>query len=347
MGFARSTALGVSLVLCLFAAGCGSDDDSGSSADGAGSTSGAETTDKGVIGFSPPIASAEFFQGVEYGLKEAAKQLGYSVKTLDANLSPDKQVSDLGTFVSLKPAAVVSWTLNPDAAEGAYQRLKSADIPVVGMGSESPSFATTVWVATSPPEGCDAMREEAEYIAERIPGGEVLIVGGPPVPTLELQVKCMVDEAKAAGLVVADKQDNVKNTAAAAQSIVQDMLTANPDARAVWTFNDDSAAGAAAVLASGGKDAWNEETKEGIIVAGNGGNPATIAAIKAGKMTLTMDSDTVQLGVRSAQLAAAVAEGKPVPDRLVIPTKVWDKSNVDTYVQPTKREVELTPLPDE
>jgi ribose transport system substrate-binding protein len=345
MRLVRFAILPVVLVAALFVAACGGSDNSGSGSSSTQASSNAAPANKGVIAFSVPIASAEFFQGVSYGFEGAAKQLGYSTKILDANLSPDKQVSDLNTFTTQKPKAVVSWTLNPKAAEGAYQQLKTAGVPVLGMGSGSPSFKSSVWVATSPPSGCDSMRTEAQYIAKRVPGAKVLIVGGPPVPTLQAQVACMLKEAKAAGLVVAQKQDNVKNTATAAQSIVQDMLTTHPDARAVWTFNDDSAAGAAAVLASSGKQAWNEDTKKGIIIAGNGGNPATISAIKAGKMTLTMDSDTVLLGIRAAQMAAAAAQGKPLPKQVIIPTKIWDKSNVNTYVLPDKRPIRLTPLP--
>jgi ABC-type sugar transport system substrate-binding protein len=53
----------------------------------------------------------------------------------------------------------------------------------------------------------------------------------------------------------------------------------------------------------------------------------------------------VLLGIRAAQMAAAAAQGKPLPKQVIIPTKIWDKSNVNTYVLPDKRPIRLTPLP--
>jgi ABC-type sugar transport system substrate-binding protein len=61
-----------------------------------------------VIGWSVPIAANDYFRSVIYGQKEAAKQLGYRIRPYDANLSPDKQVSDLDLMTNAKVSGIVS-----------------------------------------------------------------------------------------------------------------------------------------------------------------------------------------------------------------------------------------------
>ena len=60
----------------------------------------------GQLGESSPIASNPNQQAITYGQQQAAKHYGWTVKTLDANLSADKQVSDLMIVFS------AAWVLN-------------------------------------------------------------------------------------------------------------------------------------------------------------------------------------------------------------------------------------------
>ena len=53
------------------------------------------------LGESSPVLSNPNQQAIAHGEDLAAKLEGWSVKHLDANLSPSKQVSDVDTFVNL------------------------------------------------------------------------------------------------------------------------------------------------------------------------------------------------------------------------------------------------------
>ena len=57
----------------------------------------------GQLGESSPIASNPNQQAITYGQQKAAKHYGWTVKTLDANLSADKQVSVVDTFIKQAP----------------------------------------------------------------------------------------------------------------------------------------------------------------------------------------------------------------------------------------------------
>ncbi len=84
-----------------------------------------------VIGDANPVASNPNQQAITKGEQQAAKAYGWSVKTLDANLSPDKQVSDVDAFISLKTKGIIIWTLDPGRGRRGVQAGDSkAGIPV-------------------------------------------------------------------------------------------------------------------------------------------------------------------------------------------------------------------------
>lgn len=298
-----------------------------------------------VVGESSPIASNPNQQAITFGQQQVAKQLGWKLKTLDANLSPDKQVADIDTFISLKVAGITSWTLDPGAADAVYQRAAKAGIPIVGFNSESKFIETVVKQETD--TACAPFKDAAAYIAKRIPGAKMFVIGGPPVPSIFLRVRCFTQAAKANGLKVVAKQDNVKDRAETAQPIVENMFTKHPDVQAIWTFNDPSALGAAAVVQSRGKKAWSGNTK-GIIIIGNNGSKEAIDAIKAGAMTVTYDSNSTEAGAAAIRaLAVHVKLGKPIsamPKTVVIKATRYDISNADKYVPPLKRKVKVGPI---
>ena len=298
------------------------------------------------LGESSPIASNPNQQAITRGQVLAAKAYGWTVKTLDANLSPDKQVSDVDTFINLKVAGLVTWTLDPGAAGAAYKRALTAGIPIVDFGS---TLNVTSSVFDARGYGCGQGKAAASYIAKRVPKGNVLVIGGPPVPAITNYTNCFVSAAKAAGLNVVGKQYNTKDTAATAQPIVQDLLTKNPDVNAIWCYNDPSCLGAGAVVRSAGKSIWVEGKQEGIVITGANGSADAAAAVKNGLVTGTWDPQPSDMGRIAVQvLAMHLKDKKPLsalPKVIVVPNKIWDASNISGYVDPLKRAVKITPIP--
>lgn len=351
---ARALALFIAVTgILLVAAGCGSSSSDSSSspaepASGGSSTSepGATTTDSEgsgpLIGESSPIESNPNLHALTYGAETAATDVGFSFRSLDANLSPNKQVSDLDTLNTLGAKGLITLTLDPGAADAAYKRAFEKEIPIVGYNSTSKYIQTNIAQETD--TTCKPGEDAASYIAERIPGAEVLVVGGPPVPSQRLRTSCFSKAAAAAGLDVVETEYNLEDTQTAAQPIVQNMLEAHPDAQAVFAYNDPSALGAGAVLKTLGKHAWSGE-EEGVIVIGINGTDEAAKAIESGIITATYDPNSPEAGAAAiAVLALHLKEGVPLgklPREIVIKTKRWDKENIGEYVSPLEREVTL------
>jgi ribose transport system substrate-binding protein len=299
-----------------------------------------------LIGESSPVASNPNQQAITYGEVQAAKQFGWKVKTLDANLSPDKQVSDIDTFISLKVAGIVTWTLDPGAAGAAYKRARDAGIPIADFGSQL-NVNSTVYDQRG--YKCTMGDRAANYIAQRIAkGSTVIVIGGPPVPSIINYTNCTVRALKKLGFKVS-KADNVKDTAATAQPIVQDLLTKNSDAAAIWCYNDPSCLGAGAVVRSSGKQVYMQGKQKGVVVVGANGSKDAADAIKQGVMTATFDPQPPEMGKIAVEaLAVHLKNGKPVsamPKLIVVPMTLWDASNIAKYVPPMQRKVVVGPIP--
>jgi ribose transport system substrate-binding protein len=301
-----------------------------------------------LIGESNPVESNPSQASISRGEHLAAKTFGWKVKTLDANLSSDKQVSDVDTLLTLRVAGIVTWTLDPGAVSAAYKRARAKGIPIVDFGSTGPLINTSIEPQFE--HDCRVAQRTAAYIAQRVgKNAQVLVIGGPPVPALTFYANCFVNAAKAAGLVVAAREDNVKDTAATAQPIVESLLTKYPDTAAIWAYNDPSALGAGAVVRAAGKQVWMEGKQKGIIIVGTNATTDAAAGIKAGAITGTYDLQSDVLGELAIEaLAVHLQDGKPMsamPKLIVVPMKFWDSSNISGYVDPLKRTIRVTAIP--
>jgi ribose transport system substrate-binding protein len=265
-----------------------------------GQASGAKSASGLRLGESSPVLSNPNQQAIAHGEDLAAKLEGWSVKHLDANLSPSKQVSDVDTFINLGVKGIVTWTLDPGTVAAAYKRALATNIPIVDFGSTA-NVTSTVYDERG--YGCSMGLKAARYISSRIPHAKVLVVGGPPVPSITNYTNCFIKAAKAQGLVVQEVQKNVNDTATTAQPIVQSMLTKYPDTQAIWCYNDPSALGAGAVVKSSGKTVWSG-SKKGIIVEGANGSNDAASGIKQGVITATWDPQADQMGLLSVELLA-------------------------------------------
>jgi ribose transport system substrate-binding protein len=299
-----------------------------------------------LIGESSPVASNPNQQAITYGQREAAKRLGWRFRSLDANLSPDKQVSDIDTLINLGAKGIITWTLDAGAAGAVHKRALQRKIPVVDFGS---THNVTTAVFDERAWGCSQGDKAAAYIQKRIRGAKVLVIGGPPVPSIVNYTNCFIKAAKRRGLKIQARQDNVKDTAQTAQPLVQNMLTKYPDTQAIWGYNDPSALGAGAVVRGSGKQVWVEGRQRGIIIMGANGSKDAADGVKAGVMSLTWDAQPSEMGrIAVKVLSLHLKDRVPIsrlPKVIVVPMIAWDAKNVGRYVEPMKRKVGLGPVP--
>lgn len=339
----RLTAAGAALVAAVALAACGSDDSSSTTS---GSTSGGSGGGGGdtTVAYISPVGAQIGQQQVNFGLEGAARIEGWNVRVLDANLSPDRQVSHVDTLINERVGAFASWTLDPGATAGAYTRAQEAGIPVIGVNSEGEGVTSTVWweVNTCEPDGPWA--RTAQYIADARPGGKVIVMGGPPALSITANVRCFRDAAEAAGLEILDQADNVRDAAAPAAQLAEDLLTKHGDVNAFWDYNDQTALGVSSAILNAGKRV-SDGRSEGIMVFGSNGDPDAIQAVE-GRLTGTWDTDSVASGWAVAQaMRTAMADPDGRPENLIVRSILWTPETVGDYVDPEQRDYSFDNIP--
>ena len=322
------------MMAALAIAACG-DDDNGS---------GGPAT---KVAYSNPVGAQPGQQDIVFGFEAGAKELGWTAKSIDANLSPDKQVADIATMLSQGQDGIASWTLDPGAAAGAYEQAKAAQVPVVGVNSEGTGIDATVWWEINLCGADSPIAKLTKYIADEKPGASVLEIGGPPVPSIQAYERCFAENAEANGLTIVATAHNTRDTAATAQPIVADLLTKHHGVDAIWAYNDASALGASAALIAAGETVY-DGSGDGVIVFGQNGDVEAITAIRDHRLTGTLDPNPVATGWALIKaLSGFVGEAKSdnPPKELVVKSYRWTLDNIDDYTPPRERHYTLDTVP--
>ncbi|MDW5596327.1 sugar ABC transporter substrate-binding protein [Conexibacter stalactiti] len=340
----RLTAAGAALVAAVALAACGSDD-SGSSTSGSTSSGSGGGGGDTTVAYISPVGAQIGQQQVNFGLEGAARIEGWNVRVLDANLSPDRQVSHVDTLINERVGAFASWTLDPGATAGAYTRAQEAGIPVIGVNSEGEGVTSTVWweVNTCEPDGPWA--RTAQFIADARPRAKVIVMGGPPAPSITANVRCFRDAAEAAGLEIIDQADNVRDAAAPAAQLAEDLLTKHGDVDVFWDYNDQTALGVSSAILNAGKRV-SDGRSDGIMVFGSNGDPDAIQAVREGRLTGTWDTDSVASGWAVAQaMRSAMADPEARQENLIVRSILWTPETVGDYVDPEQRDYSFDNIP--
>lgn len=292
-----------------------------------------------LIGNSDPIAANPGSQAIVHGAETAAAELGWEYRNLDSNLSADKQVTDLNTLLNLGASGLSSWLLNPGGAGAAIAGAQEQNVPVVLFNSPGTDANTDVITALY--ANCEGAQQVADFVAERIPGGDVVLIGPPAVPLIQQYMACLTDAAASAGLNVLDQRDNVDDNAAGAQPLVQDLLTKYPDLDGVLCYNDQSCLGASAALISSGKEIYSDGGSGGVVVGGTNGSAEAIDAIKAGRLTYSIDPNFDWHGAASIAVMEPVLSGDgqiaDMPGEVIIPFTIYTAENVGDWTDPVVR----------
>jgi ribose transport system substrate-binding protein len=314
---------------------------------GGGDSGGPSRGDATKVAYSNPVGAQPGQQDIVFGFEGGAKELGWTAESIDANLSPDKQVADIATMVTQGQEGIASWTLDPGAAAGAYGQAQAAGIPVIGVNSEGTGIDATVWWELNLCGTGSPIAELAKYIAEEKPGAKVLAIGGPPVPSIQAYERCFAENARKHGLTIVGTAHNTKDTAATAQPIAADLLTKHPDVDAIWAYNDASALGASAALTADGREVY-DGSGDGVIVFGQNGDADAITAIRERRLTGTVDPDPVATGWALIKALSGFVGADKVDDpprELVVESRTWTLDNVGDYTPPRERRYTLDTVP--
>lgn len=113
-------------------------------------------------------------------------------------------------------------------------------------------------------------------------------------------------------------------------SATQDLLTRHKDVNAIYGENEDMALGASQAVDQAGLKQW--DGNQGIVIIGADGLLSGMDAIRNGKLTASVDVNSVDNGIQMIDTAfQSIVLGNYVPKINNITTHLVTKDNVETY----------------
>ncbi len=214
-------AVSLCLLTSILLSGCGKSADS-TKADGAASAA----KDSLTLAVIPKSTGGEFWETVEVGANDAAKELGVSIKwegaLTETEIAEQKKIIE--NMINMGVDGIALAPLNPKAMQKDVENAAAAGIPVVIFDSAVDGNAHTSFVATDNPAGGGL---GAKYLAENIKGdGKKVVVLRfiQGTASTEDRARGFLDEAKKSGFEVATDAYIEDGTVAGAKKTATNVL---------------------------------------------------------------------------------------------------------------------------
>jgi len=286
----------------------------------------AHAADKKPIGVSVADQKSLFYVAAVDGMKDAAQRAGYDLKIASANNNSSQQINQVQDLLVQNIGALIFIPQDATSAATGVRAANKADVPVIGVDEkpEGGSGKLATYIAT---DSVKAARELCTWEFKQIGGkGNIAILRGVLGATAELQRSQGCAEAlkKFPDVkVVAEQSANWDETEAF--KAAQNILTANPDLKAIFGESDAMALGAA--------KAAKQANRTGLVFVGIDGFPTMFPAIKSGLVQGTMAQNPYKMGEMAVEDAIKLMDGKgkDIPAEQYMPTVLVTKANVGQH----------------
>jgi len=311
------------LILSLFIslgllAGCGSQKDAAGEA-----KKSADASKKVVVGVTLQNVSEEFIAMLKDAMVLRAKNYpDIDLIINDAESKPDKQASQMDSFISQKVNAIVIDPADADALVPSVEAAVKAGIPVITLSADVSKNVGQFWSGSSNEE---AGALQAEWVAKKLNGkGNVAILRG--------MTGAFAETGRFAGYKkVFDKYPDIKIVFDQSGSwqrdkgmaIMENWIQSGKQIDAVLAQNDAMALGAL-------KAVQDANLKGKILVTGIDAIKDALDSIKAGGLDATCFQDAIGQAFGAVDLAYKAGKGEKIGPN-VIPFEVVTKENADKY----------------
>jgi ribose transport system substrate-binding protein len=235
----------------------------------------------------------------------------------------DEQKAMVEQVLKDRPDAVIFIPVDDVAMVEPVKKLNDAHIPVVLVSNPLPgSFVTYVGA-----DDFEIGHREARYLFEHLGGkGKIVIIEGTQVaPTNRERVRGYQRAlAEFPGIeLLGSGVGNYQQPDA--RQAMEKLLTEHPQIDAVLSASDSMALG---VL-----EALKAANRTSIVISVNGILPA-VKQIETGAILATVDFNMFKIGCTATRAAVRYLKHEPLPDKIMLPAEVIDKTNYRPWLVP-------------
>lgn len=295
----------------LFLAGCGAATLEGENTAESGPVEEREASEL-VVGVSISTLNNPFFVSLDEGISDLASENGTEVKSVDAQNDTAKQTNDVDDLIQQGVDILLINPVDSSAITPAVESANAAGIPVITIDRSSDGGEVVTLVASDNTEGGEMA---AEYIME-ISGKDVVTVqleGVPGASATRERGKGFMNIAEDSLDVVDSQTANFDR--AEGLTVMENMLQANPEIKAVFAQNDEMALGAIEAIQAAG-------LTDSIQVVGFDGTEDGIKAVEEGKLSATVAQQPGEMGRLAMQAAYDYFAGETIEDYIASPLEL-------------------------
>lgn len=290
-----------SAIIALAMVACSSDNQSGE-----GNTSDSKLT----IGLAISTLNNPFFVSLSQGAKNKAQELNVNLNILNASDDTAKQSNDIEDLISKKVQAIIVNPVDSDALTPAVKDAINANIPVIALDRVVNGVEVASQIASDNVEGAKLATEYLlSLVGKDAKVAELTGVAG---------ASATIDRGKGFHLiadgnfsVVASQTANFNR--AEGLAVMENILQANPDIKAVFAHNDEMALGALEAIQAAKKD---------IIIIGFDATDDAKTAIKQGLMKASVAQQPELMGAMAVENAVKLIKGESIEKNIPVEVKL-------------------------
>ena len=279
---------------------------------------GGGATAKKKIGVTLLTREDDFYRELEAGLQENAAKNGFELIIQSGDKDLSRQQSQIDNFIVQKVDAIIVCPTDTKGIAPAIERANAANIPVFTADIAAGGGKVVSHIASDNTAGG---RLAAEYIAKAIGGaGKVGIIGQPEVQSVvdrETGFKEALANYPQITVIPTLNGGGVRDRALKA---ADDLLQGNPDLKAIFCINDETALGALSAAETRGKN--------DLIIVGYDAAPEAVEKIRKGT---ALKADVAQqprdIGAKTVEAIAKHLKGEAVAAQVVAPVKIVDANS--------------------
>ena len=273
------------------------------------------------VGVSFQELNNQYFVTMKDALQKEVAKTGATLIFTDAHHDVVKQNNDIDDLIQQKIKILLINPTDTVGVESSVKAAKAAGIVVVAVDAQAKGPVDSFVGSRNELAGEDS----CAYLAKAIGGkGDVAILDGiPVVPILQRVQGCKAALAKYPGIHIVSTQ-NGKQQRDQAMSVTENMLSANPKLKGLFSVNDGGSMGALSAIEASGND---------VKLVSVDGAPDAVAQIK--KPDSPFIATTAQfpgkMAVTALQIAMKKLSGQAVPTEVPIDVELVDRAKAATF----------------
>ena len=269
----------------------------------------AQIDGKMKVGVSLSTLNNPFFVSIRKGIEEAE---GEDVETIvsDAQNDSSVQSNQVEDLITQGVDLIIINPVDSTAIAPSVEKANEANIPVICVDRGTDSGEIVSFIASNNIEGG---KLAGEFILDKVgENAEVIQLEGIPGASSTRERGEGFKEATDGKInLVASQTANFDR--AEGLTVMENLLQAHPDVKAVFCQNDEMALGASEAIKASGKD---------IVVVGFDGNDDAISAVEDGSISATVAQQPKEMGKLAIEAAIKYLKGEQVEEQVDSPLEL-------------------------